>query len=71
MYTSASFYLGLPHRPTDAKHAAWDYDYASLLAFDASPDGVLAAAWREINERVREGLWDGANIFVMVLGRDD
>jgi hypothetical protein len=65
------FYLGLPHRPSHKKRAAWDYDYASLLAFDATPDGVLVSAWRDINSKLKDGLWDGANIFVMVLGRAD
>lgn len=63
------FYLGLPRVAADSKHAAWDYDYASLLAFDASPEGALLAAWQKISEHVRDSLWEGANIFVMVLGR--
>jgi hypothetical protein len=46
----------------------WDYDYACLLAYDASIDGSLQKAWNTINEAVRlEGLWDGANIYVMIL----
>ena len=64
------FYLGLPRVSVDRKHAAWDYDYASLLAFDASADGVLVSAWQEISEKVGASLWQGANIFVMVLGRN-
>ena len=64
------FYLGLPRVSADRRHAAWDYDYASLLAFDASADGVLISAWQEISEKLGASLWDGANIFVMVLGRN-
>lgn len=65
------FYLGLPRVPADSKHAAWDYDYACLLAFDGTPEGVLVKAWQEISQNESgRSLWDGANIFVMALGRD-
>jgi hypothetical protein len=63
------FYLALPRVPRDKTHAAWSYDYACLVAFDASADVVLISAWQEISEKMGGSLWQGANIFVMVLGR--
>jgi hypothetical protein len=65
----AFFYRGLPYVPETAKgRAAWDYDYACLLAFDASPGGTLKQAWENLPARVRNGFWSGANIYVMILG---
>ena len=61
------FYLGLPRVPTDGHHSSWDYDYACLLAYDSSEEGNLRNAWKQIKEEVRTGLWNGANIYVMVL----
>jgi hypothetical protein len=41
----AFFYRGLPFVAETAKgRAAWDYDYACLLAYDASPTGSLKQA---------------------------
>jgi hypothetical protein len=65
----AFFYRGLPYVPETAKgRAAWDYDYACLLAYDASPAGTLRQAWENLPARVKRGFWDGANIYVMILG---
>ena len=64
----AFFYRGLPAVPDNGKGRAWDYDFACLLAYDASPDGSLKKAWDEIPVLVRKGFWDGANIYVMILG---
>jgi hypothetical protein len=61
------FYLGLPKVQPDNRHAVWDYEYACLLAYDASRERTLADAWSTIRPDVRSGLWDGANIYVMVL----
>jgi hypothetical protein len=66
----AFFYRGLPPVPDNGKGRAWDYEYACLLAYDASPDSTLKRAWHEIPAAVRNGFWDGANIYVMVLGAD-
>lgn len=67
----AFFYRGLPSIPKTAKHRPWDYDYACLLAYDATRDGSMQKAWNTIDEAVRsEGLWDGANIYVMILRGD-
>lgn len=63
----AFFYRGLPHRPATKRHAAWDYDYACLLAFDASPEGTLKAAWDALPLKVRKSFWEGGNVYVMIL----
>jgi|AntDeeMinimDraft_5_1070356.scaffolds.fasta_scaffold00649_7 hypothetical protein len=62
----AFFYRALP--PTDSQRArSWDYDYACLFAFDASPDRAFLNAWEALHEDVQAGFWDGANVYVMVL----
>jgi len=60
------FYLGLPRVPATGRHAAWEYDYACLLAYDAS-GGNLKIAWQGIKDEVKMGMWKGANIYVIVL----
>lgn len=65
------FYRGLPHVPQSKTHPAWEYDYACLLAYDASDEGNLSIAWQEVNEKVVRGLWFGANIHVMVIRSKD
>ncbi|HTO08940.1 MAG TPA: hypothetical protein VMR86_17965 [Myxococcota bacterium] len=67
----AFFYRGLPAAAETVNgRAAWDYDYSCLLAFDASPGGTLKQAWQALPEKIRNGFWDGANIYVMILGGD-
>ena len=61
------FYLGLPRHNGTNKHAAWDYDFACFLIFDATDAGSVASAWRDVRSEVRNGCWEGANIYVMVL----
>jgi hypothetical protein len=63
----AFFYRSLPYVAPAKSKAAWDYDFACLLAYDASPDGTLLAAWNELAEPVRAGFWEGANVYVMIL----
>lgn len=64
----AFFYRGLPQIPPTKKgHPRWNYDYACLLAFDASRDGTLRAAWDDLSAKVRRSFWEGANIYVMIL----
>jgi hypothetical protein len=63
----AFFYRALPPVPAKGERAAWDYDYACLLACDASPNGSLLGAWKSIPTSVREGFWEGASVYVMVL----
>lgn len=52
------FYRGLP---------SWDYDYACLLAYDASGNESLANAWKGVCSDVKDACWKAANIFVMIL----
>ena len=65
----AFFYRALPMVPGNANRPAWDYEFACLLACDASPDGALLNAWNKIPPNVREGFrfWEGANVFIMVV----
>ena len=67
----AFFYRGLPFvaaRTSGQKVApAWDYDFACLLAYDASRDGTLRDAWGGLSPDVKRGFWEGANVYVMVL----
>ncbi len=44
------FYLGLPHLPETDGHAAWDYEFACVLAYDATPDGVMLRAWESLRD---------------------
>jgi hypothetical protein len=63
----AFFYRALPKVAGTGKRPSWDYEFACLLACDASPDGALLRAWEEIPTEVRQGFWEGANVFVMVV----
>ena len=63
----AFFYRGLPRLPATKKRPEWNYDYACLMAYDASPKGTLAAAWKALPWRTRQSFWVGANMHVMVL----
>lgn len=64
----AFFYRGLPSvEATKRGHPEWDYDYACLLAFDASPAGSLKDAWDSLGSSVKRSFWEGANIFVMII----
>ncbi len=61
------FYRALPRRPPTAKRAAWDYEYACYLAYDATDDGWLSKAWNGLAKEIRNSFWERANIFVMIL----
>ncbi len=67
----AFFYRGLSSLPAKKKRAAWDYDYACLVAYDASRDGTLREAWRALPHKVRKSFWDDANLYVMILRGDE
>lgn len=64
----ACFYRGLPPVPATNGRAEWNYDYACLLAYDASPQGTLRAAWDALGEPVQQSFWKSANVYVMILG---
>lgn len=61
------FYRGLPPLSPTRRHAGWTYEFACLMAYDASPDASLLNAWRSLPAIVKEGCREGANIYVMVL----
>lgn len=64
----AFFYRGLPRLASKPKkHLDWHYEYACLLAFDASPKGTLTTAWSALHPRIQRGFWEGANVYVMIL----
>ena len=63
----AFFYRGLSHLAETGTHAAWDYDFACLLAYDASDNGVLLSRWDTLHKEVKRGFWEGASIYVMIL----
>jgi hypothetical protein len=65
----AFFYRGLAFVEQTVKgQAAWDYDYACLVAYDASPEGTLKRAWTALPKSVQNSFWNSANIYVMILG---
>lgn len=61
------FYRGLPKWQGNKTRAAWDYDYACLLAYDATEKHSLSRAWDALHKDVKKGCWDGSNIYVMLL----
>jgi hypothetical protein len=63
------YYRGQPKVPASDSHAEWDYDYACLVAYDASESGSLVKAWKSIDAKVEKECWNASNIFVMVLPR--
>jgi hypothetical protein len=63
----AFFYRALPYVAPKKSGPPWDYDFSCLLAYDASPNQALFAAWNELAEPVRHGFWEGANLYVMIL----
>jgi hypothetical protein len=67
----AFFYRALPYVPPTKQRPSWDYDYACLLACDASPDGSLLNAWESLPPKVKRGFWEGANVYAMILRRED
>ncbi len=63
----AFFYRALPKIEGTSTRPAWDYEFSCLLACDASPDGTLKRAWNSLPLAVRDGFWEGANVYVMVV----
>jgi hypothetical protein len=63
----AFFYRGLPRLAATKKHPEWNYDYACLMAYDASPTATLISAWTALDPQTRRSFWEGANVYVMVL----
>ena len=67
----AFFYLALPHLPESKGHAAWDYEFACVLAYDATSEGTMLRAWESLPNSVRSACWSGANVYVMILRGGD
>ena len=62
-----AYYRGHPTAPATKKHPAWDYDYACMVAYDASEQLTLKQAWDSIHKDIKGGCWNSENIFVMVI----
>jgi hypothetical protein len=63
----AFFYRGLANLEATKIHPAWNYDYACVLAYDATQEGMLARAWNALRPKIGKGCWEGAGIYVMIL----
>lgn len=63
------YYRGQPKVPGNGKKPGWNYDYACLVAYDASEGASLVKAWKAIAEKVGKDCWETSKIFVMVLPR--
>jgi hypothetical protein len=61
------FYRGQRYMPEVGSHPAWDYEYACLMAYDASEKQSFVEAWNAVRPEVNDSCWDSPNIFVMVL----
>jgi hypothetical protein len=55
-----SFYRGLPRLAATKRHPEWNYDYACLMAYDASRAGTLTSAWKALPLETRRSFWEGA-----------
>jgi hypothetical protein len=53
--------------PADPIYLSRMYEYACLLAFDASPGGTLHQSWESLPATVKRGFWEGANVYSMIL----
>ena len=62
------FYLGVPE--ISARGREWGYDYACLVAFDASPDATLLTAWNNL-KGTKAKFWDCANLHVVLIGAEE
>ena len=61
------YYRGQPKVPASKTHAEWDYDYACLVAYDASESRNRIEAWICVNTNVEKECWNASNILAMVL----
>jgi hypothetical protein len=63
----AFFYRCFPYAAPSKTKPDWDYDFSCAIAYDASKQGSLQAAWNGIPEHVRTSFWEGANLYVMII----
>ena len=52
----AFFYRGLARIREILRRPAWDYEYACVLAYDATPDGAMLEAWDGLRPRIGVGV---------------
>jgi hypothetical protein len=62
----AFFYRGLPKDMSNPSRP-WDYKYSCVFVYDATEEGHFKAAWESLDNYVKSGFWEGANVYVMVL----
>ena len=48
----------------------WGHKYPCMVAFDASPDATLVAAWKGL-KGTRSKFWECANLHVILIGADE
>ena len=65
----SAFYRGLPTLLSGRDEKADCYDYACLLAYDASEKRELSNAWANVSNEVRDSCWEAMSTRVMVLQR--
>lgn len=63
----AFYYRALPYVPSKKSSPPWDYDFACLLACDASGNSSLRQVWDGLDADVKRGFWESANVYVMIL----
>jgi hypothetical protein len=63
----AFFYRGLAPLAAARKYPDWNYDYACLMAYDASASGTLSKAWERLPIETRSSFWESANVYAMIL----
>ena len=56
-----------PHLEQTKTHAAWNYEYGCVLAYDASAGGEMVQAWQSLPAKIRDACWTGANVYVVIL----
>jgi hypothetical protein len=64
----AFFYRALPVDKSRPAGPDWDYDYAGLIVYDDSPNGVFKSAWDSLSDKTKQEFWSGAGLYVMILG---
>jgi len=62
-----AFYRGLPTLFHGGHDLSSNYDYACLLAFDATQDQALICAWKLVDKDVKDSIWKDLGVHVMIL----
>ena len=61
------FYGAQPSTQGRGNQPDWNFDYACLLAYDASEKGEMFKFWNSLNAEVKKGFWKGANVYMMII----